>query len=97
MFERYRAYIKDNPKGYWFKAKIYGWGWTPVKWQGWFVILGFVAWIALSEKYFLIDGNVFGFFASLILGMVLLFTITCLKGEKPHWRWGLPRKTKNKD
>ena len=22
-------------KSYWFKARLYGWGWVPVKWQGW--------------------------------------------------------------
>lgn len=27
-------YLKDNPEGYWFKRKLYGWGWTPAKWQG---------------------------------------------------------------
>lgn len=25
MFQKYRDYINDNPKGYWFKAKPFGW------------------------------------------------------------------------
>jgi len=37
MLKKYIAYLKDNPKRYWFKAKMYGWGWTPVKWQDWLV------------------------------------------------------------
>ena len=39
MLKEYRAYLKDNPKGYWFKRKLYGWGWTPAKWQGWCLTL----------------------------------------------------------
>ena len=38
MFKNYLEYIRDNPHGYWFKRKPFGWGWTPVKWQGWAVI-----------------------------------------------------------
>lgn len=33
MFKNYLDYIRDNPHGYWFKRKLYGWGWTPVTWQ----------------------------------------------------------------
>ena len=33
MFKNYLDYIRDNPKGYWFKRKPFGYGWTPVKWQ----------------------------------------------------------------
>ena len=42
MINKYIEYFKNNPEGYWFKRKIYGWGWTPVKWQGWVTILVFV-------------------------------------------------------
>jgi len=39
MIKEYIAYLKDNPQGYWFKAKLYGWGWDPAIWQGWLVLL----------------------------------------------------------
>ncbi len=42
MFKTYLDYIRDNPHGYWFKRKPFGWGWTPVKWQGWLVILVYI-------------------------------------------------------
>lgn len=42
MFKKYLDYIRDNPHGYWFKRKPFGWGWTPVKWQGWLVILVYI-------------------------------------------------------
>ena len=38
MIKEYVSYLKDNPNGYWFKRKLYGWGWTPATWQGWFAI-----------------------------------------------------------
>ena len=47
MIKECIAYLKDNPRGYWFKAKLYGWGWVPVKWQGW---LGVVIGIAILGK-----------------------------------------------
>ena len=41
--KQYLEYVRDNPQGYWFKAKIYGWGWVPARWQGWLVIAVYVA------------------------------------------------------
>ncbi|HZX50161.1 MAG TPA: hypothetical protein VFE94_03385 [Candidatus Paceibacterota bacterium] len=38
IFDDYIAYAKDNPKGHWFKRKLFGWGWTPVTRQGWAVV-----------------------------------------------------------
>jgi hypothetical protein len=49
MLQKYIEYLKDNPQGYWFKRKLYGWGWTPVRWQGWATVLVFailVVWVA---------------------------------------------------
>ena len=42
MIKEYIKYLKDNPQGYWFKAKLCGWGWTPAKWQGWLVIFLYI-------------------------------------------------------
>ena len=33
MLRQYIQYLKDNPQGYWFRRKLFGWGWVPVKWQ----------------------------------------------------------------
>ena len=48
--KEYIRYLKDNPKNYWFKRKLYGWGWTPATWQGWlltFLFIGIVLILAL--------------------------------------------------
>jgi hypothetical protein len=95
MFERYIAYVKDNPKGLWFKQKMFGWGWTPVKWQGWLVIVVYVALLIAATKT--IDQSApkdavpYTFLAIVILLTAALFFVTYKKGEKPSWHWGWPK------
>jgi hypothetical protein len=98
MFEGYDRYLKDNPQGLWFKAKLYGWGWVPVKWQGWTVVLVYLAAVFLLALT--VDENssgkemVFTFFLPLALLTLTLLRICYKKGEKPKWQWGLPEKYK---
>lgn len=98
MFKRHIAYLKDNPKGYWFKAKLYGWGWVPVTWQGWLVVALYI--IAITLFAFTIDENspprevAFTFILPVAILTGLLFRICYKKGEKPHWQWGPPDKYK---
>ena len=96
----YIKYLKDNPQGYWFKAKLYGWGWTPAKWQGWAVILIYTA-LILTLIFTREDSvvgnpdsgsNVLVFALPIIILTTLLIFICYKKGEKPGWRWGLPKK-----
>jgi len=74
----------------WFKRKRYGWGWYPSSWQGWLVLLVWVALFSttsiLFEKYF-INSNLIYFFIVAIFVSALIF-ICYKKGEKPGWRWG---------
>jgi len=91
IFKNYIAYLKDNPEGYWFKRKLYGWGWVPVKWQGWGIIFIFVLCILLSALNlgkFPTDSDAVWFVAKIILSVILLFVICYKKGEKPKWQWG---------
>ncbi len=101
MIKEYIKYLQDNPQGLWFKAKLYGWGWVPVKWQGWLVILVYLvlifALVFTREKD--IPGNPdsgsnFLIFALPIIILTTLLIFICYKkGEKPRWQWG-PRKEK---
>lgn len=93
--KKYIAYLKDNPKGYWFKRKLYGWGWTPVTWQGWLVILGFVAAlivIAVHNKYQLAAGHPLHFIVEIVIAVVVLLIICQNTGEKLKWQWGVSKK-----
>lgn len=96
MLTRYVEYLKDNPQGYWFKAKLYGWGWTPAKWQGWVVISAYIAAVILFALT--IDDNsppreiAFTFVLPVLILTVALIRICYKKGEKPRWQWGPPAK-----
>lgn len=96
MLKKYIAYLKDNPEGYWFKAKLYGWGWTPAKWQGWLVVALYfllVLIIVLSREEAIpgnpdSGSNFLTFALPIIVLTTLLIVIAYKKGEKPRWQWG---------
>lgn len=99
-FKEYKEYTKDNPKGLWFKECWYGWGWVPVRWQGWVVVASFIGVVILDGVYLAAKSSsndpsltdlVF-FFVILAIAAFVLFLICFKKGERPHWNWGDPRK-----
>ena len=98
-FKSYVAYIQDNPNHYWFKRKLYGWGWTPATWQGWLLTLFFIAVIVgnavrLDVNDASTNGDVFNFIVQ-TFGMTILFIIIAWKtGERPKWMWGIPKKNR---
>jgi len=81
-------YLKDNPKEYWFKRKLYGGGWVPVKWQGWLVVAIsisiFIAGIYVGETDDAPGAALLGF----LLMIAIIFAFGYWKGEKPKWSWG---------
>lgn len=94
MLKQYIEYVKDNPKGYWFKRKLYGWGWTPATWQGWLVIVVYL--IAIIAFSLTIDETsppeevMFTFVLPIVLLTATVIRLGYTKGEKPRWQWGLP-------
>lgn len=96
LIKNYVAYLKNNPRGLWFKAKLYGWGWTPAKWQGWVVIIvyiGLIAILALTREESVqgnrdSGSNFLTFALPMIVLTALLIFICYKKGEKPRWQWG---------
>lgn len=96
-WRNYREYMKDNPKKLWFKMRLYGWGWIPVRWQGWVVVLAFVCILLLNGFY--LDSRVSSgntptsldltiFIGAIIICVAFLFWICYKKGEWPKWSWG---------
>jgi len=95
IFKNYVEYLKNNPEGYWFKRKLYGWGWVPVKWQGWAVVAVFVLIILLSALTIgktPTDSEITWFTAKIILSVILLILICYKKGDKLKWQWGVENK-----
>lgn len=93
LIKLYIAYAKDNPNQYWFKRKIYGWGWTPVRWQGWVTILVYIAVILLIvmrlDESASLTERLIAFMIPAIPASIIFFTILYKKGESPRWRWGI--------
>ena len=95
-------YVKDNPEGYWFKRKLFGWGWTPVTWQGWLVtvaLIAFVVWRGIVFDTVVMAGNteptqaqLLWFFAQVFGAILVLIVIAWRTGETPKWQWGIPKK-----
>src|SRR5437868_2117834 len=84
---------------YWFRAKTYGWGWTPATWQGWMVTILYVVLITYSvvKLKFGPDASgslAFRVIAARILAPTLLLIFICWKkGEPLGCRWGSYDKT----
>ncbi|MFA6278662.1 MAG: hypothetical protein WCS97_00890 [Candidatus Paceibacterota bacterium] len=104
MSNKYIEYLKNNPQGYWFKRKLYGWGWVPVRWQGWAVVAVSMLYIVLvsldfSEQAELAkalgadptNGDLISFFAKIALAVVVIISFCYWKGESPRWQWGVPK------
>lgn len=97
MFKDYIAYLRNNPQGYWFKRKLYGWGWTPARPEGWISVVVYL--VALTYFFLKADADSHSGSDTLIhfaVPFILLTTIlivTCrIKGEKPKWQWRIGKK-----
>ena len=76
----------------WFRARDYGWGWTPVTWQGWAVVLVWFAGVLLLVSR--VDDGVtsssdlvLGYLLPLAVWTVALVIVCRRTGERPSWRW----------
>ena len=85
----------DDRQVYWFKRRRYGWGWTPVTWQGWVTILSFLLLVAVIAAIFVDDEprntitqDGILFVASVVILSLCLMMISLAKGPAPKWRWG---------
>jgi hypothetical protein len=77
----------------WFKRKIFGWGWTPVTWEGWAVIAMYVVALVnlamFAGNHARSGGEFLMHFFPTILVLTIFMTIICYaKGEKPKWQMG---------
>lgn len=78
----------------WFRAKRFGWGWYPVSWQGWAIIVMYVFVIFANDVYLIrhessISDYLMQFFPTAFILTVFLIIICYAFGEKPGWRWGI--------
>jgi hypothetical protein len=77
----------------WFKAKRYGFGWTPCAWEGWLVIVAYLLLVLWGGWFFdytssteVTMAKYFGLYVFLL--STILVAISYFTGEKARWRWG---------
>lgn len=80
----------------WFRRKNYGWGWTPISWEGWLVTLVVVViplLIRLTTKALEFEKSTQYFYtwASVPILFMALILVCFRYGEKPKWQWGVKR------
>lgn len=82
----------DFKQKFWFKRKLYGYGWYPSSWQGWLSVLFYIFVVLIlsmqAESFYSTEELMMGFIIPLILSTVILIFISYKKGEKPRWQWG---------
>lgn len=81
-------------KKLWFKAKRFGWGWYPVTWQGWGILVMYIFSLfslgIFSDKQTMSDFDfLVHFFPTVFILTVFLIIICYAHGEKPKWNWGI--------
>lgn len=96
FLKRYMTYLRDNPHRYWFKRRLWGWGWTPVRLQGWLVVAGYVGLLFGTSLFMrredMAQKNVLVYFSFAAVLTIALIVICYRTGEKPRWTWGPPKK-----
>ncbi|HYM16703.1 MAG TPA: hypothetical protein VEZ14_14205 [Dehalococcoidia bacterium] len=83
----------DERPRYWFRARRYGYGWTPNTWQGWVIMAAWaVLFVGLVTASTALASRGAGSIALTIGGAVVLtvalLAICRAKGEPARWRWG---------
>ena len=79
--------MEQDKKENWFPAKRYGWGWGPPRcWQGWVVMIVWIAAVALGGVVAANHTKVFLGYTIVITAMFLIVVV--IKGDPPRWRWG---------
>jgi hypothetical protein len=94
--------MDSKPQKLWFKRRRYGWGWTPVTWQGWLCIVVFLA-IVISSSFTLpmkpnepTSGQILVFLMYVAGAVLALIGVSFMKGPLPKFRWG-KKSTDNPD
>ncbi|MES2213535.1 MAG: hypothetical protein V4473_01685 [Patescibacteria group bacterium] len=78
-------------KKMWFRAKRWGWGWTPVSWQGWVVTLlyafALIPYAVKANKAHSGSDALLQFAVPFVVLTIFLLIICYTRGEKPGWHW----------
>ncbi|HEX6783830.1 MAG TPA: hypothetical protein VF098_04150 [Sphingomicrobium sp.] len=74
--------MSDGPE--WFVPKRYGYGATPVTWQGWALTIGFA--LITTGIAVLFARQPLKLFAT-VVPLLVVFTVICARTTRGGWRW----------
>ncbi|MCA9344819.1 hypothetical protein KC946_03195 [Candidatus Saccharibacteria bacterium] len=86
--------MKGNNNKYWFKRRRYGFGWFPVSWEAWCLIVIYLLLVIIGSLFVggesgsSLSSEVVIYLGLVLAGAVGLIFVSYLKGPKPKWRWG---------
>lgn len=76
----------------WFRAKNYGWGWTPISLEGWLLVIFYILYIVYFAAILPTDPTmtqmIFFVLGRIVVPTMILISVCYMRGEKPEWRWG---------
>jgi glucose-6-phosphate-specific signal transduction histidine kinase len=72
--------------GYWFAPRLFGYGATPVTWQGWALVLGFVA--LILALYTVLPDDLTRVIVSVVLAVPMVVIAYVKTDGGWRWRWG---------
>ena len=76
----------NSEKNYWFPTKRYGWGWgLPSTWQGWVLLVGFLALLVLGSVWFPPDRRLGWYLGYVFVLSALFVAVVWCKGEPQRW------------
>jgi hypothetical protein len=77
---------------FWFKPKTYGYGATPVTWEGWAIVLAYVVVVGIGAVLFVLGEKSFSngltFFGVIALATAAMIAVSVKKTDGLwHWQW----------
>ena len=82
---RIREHYQVKP-GYWFAPKMFGWGASPVTWQGW--LATFVYAVAMLLAVRLMPGDYLKLAAAVPITLAFVLLVWRKTEGGFHWHWG---------
>lgn len=73
-------------EGYWFAPKLFGFGATPVTWQGWLSLAIYIALVVTAARY--MPGTTFKLALIIPLTLGFMWFVWTKTDGGWHWRWG---------
>lgn len=85
---------KTQDKGYLLKRRRYGWGWTPVSWKAWALIIMQIGIIITAATFLPAKplqpsiGELIAFLVIVALAVATMVVFSLAVAPKAAWRWG---------